>query len=268
MEAGRHCRGASLRHDCGQPAARARAVDRRAGSLWDAAKTDYARAFLLLLTGTAARPKAVLELTRFQCDIERRLINLNPPGRTQTKKRRPVVPMCDALAAWIATAPAGPLVQYRGKPVLKLNATWRAMRQRAELGPDVVPYSVRHTIATEMRARGVLELEIAGFLGHSMPNFRTTGRYAKYAPDYLGKAASAVQEVLNEIGRVAARPISISETQALRASDVRVPESRNRLSHCIPGAGEGIRTPDPNLGKVVGYPIRKLATVSYSHLNH
>jgi len=161
--------------------------------------------------------------------------------------------MCDALAAWIASAPAGPLVQYHGKPVLKLNATWRAMRQRAGLGPDVVPYSVRHTIATEMRARGVPELEIAGFLGHSMPNFRTTGRYAKYAPDYLGKAASAVQEVLNEIGRIAARPI-ISETQALRASDVLVPESRNRLSSCFSGAGEGIRTPDPNLGKVVLYP--------------
>src|SRR4051812_18713181 len=101
-----------------------------------------------------------------------------------------------------------------------------------------------------MRARGVPELEIAGFLGHSMPNFRTTGRYAKYAPDYLGKAASAVQEVLNEIGRAATRPISIPETQALRASDVLIPESRNRLNPCFAGAGDGIRTHDPNLGKV------------------
>jgi hypothetical protein len=62
-------------------------------ALWDAAETDYMRAFLLLLIGTAARPKPVLELTRFQCDLDRRLIDLNPPGRPQTKKRRPVVPM-------------------------------------------------------------------------------------------------------------------------------------------------------------------------------
>jgi hypothetical protein len=80
------------------------------------------------------------------------------------------------------------------------------------------------------------------------------GRYAKYAPDYLGKAASAVQEVLEAIGRVVATRAIISETQASRASGVSVPKYPNRLKPYFPGAGEGIRTPDPDLGKVVLYP--------------
>ncbi|MDB5369807.1 MAG: hypothetical protein JWP20_1365 [Roseomonas sp.] len=53
--------------------------------------------FLVLLIGTAGRPQAVLELTRFQCDLERGTINLNTPGRVQTKKRRPILPMASFL---------------------------------------------------------------------------------------------------------------------------------------------------------------------------
>jgi hypothetical protein len=40
-------------------------------ALRDAADAEHMRAFLLLLIGTAARPKSVLELTRFRCDIDR-----------------------------------------------------------------------------------------------------------------------------------------------------------------------------------------------------
>ena len=53
--------------------------------------------------------------------------------------------------------------------------------------------------------------------GHYTPNFRTTGRYATYAPDYLGKAREALDDLMVEVGRVASRPI-IPVT--LRASSV------------------------------------------------
>ncbi len=65
--------------------------------LWSTDMPDHVRVFLALMTGTAARPEAVLELTRFQCDLDRGTINLNPPNRIQTKKRRPIVPM----ASWL-----------------------------------------------------------------------------------------------------------------------------------------------------------------------
>ena len=123
------------------------------------------------------------------------------------------------------------------------------MRDAAGFGPDVTAYTVRHTIGTELAARGVPELEIAALMGHRMPNSRTTGRYIHVAPDRLASARKALDEIASEIERVAARPIS-PET-SVRASSVLLPKPRVSLTHCNPGAGEGIRTLDPNLGKVM-----------------
>ena len=240
----------------GQPRERVLSIEELA-ALWDATEPPHLQMFVMLLLGTAARPEAILQLTRFQCDTARGIIDLNPPGRSQTKKRRPVVPMPDFLVPWIETANSH-LVQWKGKPIQKINKTWRTIRDDAGLSDDVVPYSIRHTVATELRSRGVPELEIAGMLGHSMPNFRTTGRYAKYVPDYLGKAREALDDLMDEVGRLASRPIT---PVTVRASSVRadaVPVMGNVAKSVVflrkTGAGEGIRTLDPNLGKVVLYP--------------
>jgi hypothetical protein len=149
-------------------------------------------------------------------------------------------------------AAAGHLVTYHDKPVRKINAVWRIARRAAGLDKDFVPYTIRHTMASELRARGVPELEIAGVLGHHMPNFRSTGRYAKYAPDYLSAARRAIDQVVNEIGRVAARPIV--PNNPVRATCVQVNKAIGPQTLEIVGAGEGIRTLDPDLGKVVLYP--------------
>ena len=60
---------------------------------------------LMILIGTACRPEAALELTGAQLDFEDRLIDLNPRGRAQTKKFRPVVKMPEALAACTPACP-------------------------------------------------------------------------------------------------------------------------------------------------------------------
>ncbi len=98
--------------------------------------SDHMRAFLAILIGTAARPEAALQLTRFQCDLERGTINLNPPGRAQTKKRRPILPMADWLRPWIEAAD-GHLVAYRGRPVRKIAGAFQTLRDVAGFGPDV-----------------------------------------------------------------------------------------------------------------------------------
>ena len=66
--------------------------------LWDTDMPGHVRVFLALAIGTGARPEAILQLNRFQCDLERGTINLNPPGRVQTKKRRPILPMAGLAA--------------------------------------------------------------------------------------------------------------------------------------------------------------------------
>ncbi|GLV24173.1 hypothetical protein TomTYG45_06150 [Sphingobium sp. TomTYG45] len=227
-------------------------------ALWDADMPDHMRVFLALLIGTAARPEAVLQLTRFQCDLQLGTINLNPPGRVQNKKRRPILPIADFLRPWIASATHGHLVTWRGKPVQKINKTWRTVRDAAGLDEDVVPYTIRHTIPTEMARRGVPPVEIAAWMGHSLPNFRTTARYTHVAPEYLAAARKAVDEITSAIGRVAARPMECVNLRANsvladRTEDCR-PTSKSLIPFGILGAGEGIRTLDPNLGKVVLYP--------------
>jgi integrase len=184
-------------------------------ALWDQAHLRHQQMFLLLLIATGARPGAVLDLSRFQCDVTRKLIDLQPPGRPQNKKRRPVVPMVAALRPYIATAPAGPLVQYNGHQVRSMKKSWQAMRSAAGLDRDVVPYTIRHTVATELRARLVPPWEVAAWLGHEMPNLRTTERYAKFAPDYLARGRDAIDALISEIGRVAARPISNVEPRCV-----------------------------------------------------
>ena len=125
--------------------------------------------------------------------VTRPILNLNAPGRVQTKKRRPALPMADWLRPWIETA-EGHLVQYRGKPVKKIAGAFQSMRDAAGFGPDVTAYTVRHTIATELMARSVPELEIAALLGHSMPNIRTTGRYIHVAPARLASAKAGLDQ--------------------------------------------------------------------------
>jgi integrase len=217
---------------------------------WDAATQPHLQSFAMGLICTLARPAAVLELNRFRCDLARGVIDLNPPDRPRTRKRRPVVPMADGFRPWIEAAD-GLLVSYHGHAVKKINKVWRAARLAAGLDKNFVPYSIRHTMASELRARGVPELEIAGVLGHYMPNFKSTGRYAKYAPDYLGKARSAIDDVLNEIGLAAARPIF--PVNHVRAICVQESDAIGFKTREIFGAGEGIRTLDPDLGKVVLY---------------
>ena len=49
----------------------------------------------------------------------------------------------------------------------------------------MIPYTIRHTMATELRKRGVPPWEVSGMLGHRSEH-KTTEIYAHYAPDYLG----------------------------------------------------------------------------------
>jgi hypothetical protein len=63
---------------------------------------------------------------------------------------------------------------------------------------EVTPYTIRHTVATEMRKRGVATWEVAGFLGHSS-GYKTTERYAQFAPDHISQAVRAIDAYFGEL---------------------------------------------------------------------
>lgn len=171
----------------------------QSADLWKAATLPHERMMLALLYGTLARPEAALGLHREFVDFDRRLLAQNPPGRKQTKKHRPTVPVCDFLLPWLASAPPGPLVAWQGKEIGSFKTAWRKMRERAGLPVEAVPKTIRHTVATELRASGVPEAEIQGFLGHRAFGGKTE-IYAKYRPDYLGEASAAVDAYMARIG--------------------------------------------------------------------
>ena len=60
-------------------------------ALLDATQADHLYMFVMLALNTLSRPGALLELRREQCSLVDRLIFLNPEGREQTRKFRPVV---------------------------------------------------------------------------------------------------------------------------------------------------------------------------------
>jgi integrase len=167
-------------------------------ALWRAADQPHTRMFLALAYGLLARPEAVLGLTRGSVDFGRWLVTQNPPGRKQTKKFRPVVPVAEFLRPMLEAAPEGPLVEWHGKPIASFKTAWRKLRARAGLEAAVVAKTIRHTMATELRAANVPEAEIQGFLGHKAFGGKTEV-YAKYRPDYLGEATAAIDAYMARV---------------------------------------------------------------------
>jgi integrase len=160
-------------------------------ALWNVAEAPHERMYLALAYGTLARPEAILAMHRSFADLDRRLLNQNPPGRRQTKKFRPTVPICSFLLPWIVQIDSGPLVQWRSREIASFKTAWRKMRARAGLPADTVPKVIRHTMATHLRTENVPEAEIQGFLGHKAYSGKTEV-YARYRPDFLGQAVAAI----------------------------------------------------------------------------
>jgi integrase len=141
------------------------------------------------MLATAARPDAVL-----RWDVRRQwttpsLFNTHPHGAPLTKKRNAVVPVIPPFRRW--------LKEMRDDPhqIVKSRKTWwRTMREALDLPEEIVPKTIRHTIATNLRAGGVPQLDVEGLLGHLMSN-RVTAVYAKYDPTRLAAAKQGLEEI-------------------------------------------------------------------------
>jgi integrase len=192
-----------LRND--QPFGRPLSMQEMA-KLFNAAKTPRTRLFLMILSNTLCRPGAALELTRFQADFEHGLVTLNPPGRRQTGKFRPVVPMTKTLRRWLASAPGDRYLAYGSRKVTTAKNLWRRLRTDAGLGGRVNSYSIRHTMARELRKRRVPGEQIELMLGHRRPD-ATTQIYAPYAPDYCLDAAAAIDAYMAELQKFVSVPL-------------------------------------------------------------
>jgi integrase len=153
-------------------------------------KAPHARLYVRLAIYTMARPSAILELTWGQVDWDHATINLNPPGRKQTKKRRPVVPLNEEAMAALKEAQRGAQSEYiveRGaKKVASIKKAFQAASARS--GIRVTPYMLRHTGAVWSAEAGNSMAEIAQYMGHD--DDRTTQKhYSRFSPDHLRRVS-------------------------------------------------------------------------------
>ncbi|AEP08937.1 tyrosine-type recombinase/integrase [Micavibrio aeruginosavorus] len=163
-------------------------------ALLDAAETNHIRLFIVIALATAARAGAILDMTWDQVDFDRGLIRLSK-GKESRLKGRATVPMTalarDALAQAYEARETDWVIEWAGKNVASIKTGFRLTVRRAGLD-GVTPHVLRHTAAVWMAEAGIPMSEIAQYLGHTS-TMVTERVYARYSPDYLRGAASALE---------------------------------------------------------------------------
>jgi integrase len=159
-----------------------------------AAKAPHLRTAFHLMLGTAARVTAILELKWERVDLDRRLIHLRDPSDPVKRKGRAVVPINNTLMSALRDAKAGAMtdyvVEWAGERVKSIKRGIATAAREAKVS-GVSAHVFRHTSAVWMAEAGVPMEEISQYLGHSSVEI-TRRVYARYSPDYLRKAASAL----------------------------------------------------------------------------
>jgi integrase len=153
----------------------------------------YLPLFVVLALYTGARKEALLSLRWPQVDLERRRIDLNPPGRQRTSKGRAVLPIPDRLMTFLRLArrrgtDLGFVIHNGGDRIGDLKKSFARACRDADL-EDVTPHTLRHTCGTWLAQQGVDLWSIAGWLGQTQA--RTSELYAHHHTDHLADAKRA-----------------------------------------------------------------------------
>jgi integrase len=146
--------------------------------------------YVWLLLETGARSITLRELKWEQVDLQRQLITLNPYGRSQTNKRRPIVPISDFLLPILKRAKLESKTDY----VLFHSGAIRKSfdRMREQLGlMEITAHTFRHNLASRLAMNGVSMVEIAQILGDSIKTVEKN--YLHYQPNYLRGAINSLR---------------------------------------------------------------------------
>ena len=173
-------------------------------------------AFVVASICTIARPGAIVDICvapdRHQWTPGSDTIDLNPAGRIQNKKVRPLLPVLPLLAEWLQHAwtiydalpddervGRGYLVNYFGRPVQDVDRAWDTMLRELGLptGREWRPYVLRHSLATIVRKRGATAWDLQGYMGHLLPT-----QTEVYAEGDFASVQTALQSVIDEIERL------------------------------------------------------------------
>lgn len=182
--------------------------------------------FVMLALNTWARPEAILDLrTDKQVRWNFGLIDLNPPGRRQTKKYRPKIRLTENLRDWLRHWDQSAPMTWDDQPIATMKRTFK--RHAVGCGfPQFTQYTIRHFMATSVRrAKPPVSKEQRDvWLGHD--DGRTARWYEHHDPDFLEDARRATDGIIEELQRYTTRPLS---TRKLRAkSSIRLVHSKTK----------------------------------------
>ena len=144
-----------------------------------------------------------------------------PPDRLPLSGIRTSFRRLTARAARMIRAEAAALARklradgYRGEALAAIVDG----RRRATAMAEITPYTIRHTVASELRRRGVSVWDVAGLLGHSS-GYKTTERYAKFGPDHLAGCVRAIDAYFADLRAVLGALPSDVAVEPLRVSCV------------------------------------------------
>jgi len=165
-----------------------------------ATRTDLLR-YLRAAVATWARPDAIYDLKpQGQWHAEARVLNLNPPGRRQTKKYRPIIPVARQFAPWLDEA----LGRDNYLPVTSIHHSWDVMSKELGLPKDgeAGEKLIRRSMATIARKMLGEERWPQGkmMLGHVKAD--TSDIYALPDPANLGAVLAVTEAIIDEIEKL------------------------------------------------------------------
>jgi hypothetical protein len=159
---------------------------------------EHLKRFAILSIALWGRPEAITDFRmRDQVDWDRGFIDLNPPGRAQTKKYRPVVRLGRVLATWLREWKSDPILLWKGAAIESVKQGIRRHGDDCGL-PEFTQVTFRHWMATTIRSLcpDVPREERSIWLGHRLQEgSRTTGWYEHLDPGYLARCRDGIDFV-------------------------------------------------------------------------
>ena len=172
---------------------------RTAAGTWDKNSENLFR-YVVCALNTWARPAAILSLhVPTQVDFDTGSIRLNPPGRKQTKKVRPTIPLTTNLAAWLQHWNCDRPIHRNGTPLKSIKKAFKAHALKLGM-PRFTPYTLRHFMATAIRRVDdchVTREQRQEWLGHKPQD--TTSWYEHHDLEWLREARLGTDRIIAEL---------------------------------------------------------------------
>ena len=171
--------------------------------------------FVIIELNTWARPEAILDLrVDAQVDFQRKLVDLNPPGRRQTKKFRPRIPLTENLADWLKAWDQDSPLEWDGQSIGVIKKSFKRHAVACGL-TKFTQGTIRHFMATKVRAvkRPLVSTEQRDeWLGHV--DQRTANFYEVFDPAFLRECRIATERVIEELQKHTSRPLFARKLRA------------------------------------------------------